>query len=119
METLATALKGLTEPIRLRILNLLRNRELCVCDLMEVLEIPQSTISRHLSYLRKAGWIESRKGGKWTYHRRSEKPTPLLVSVFAALDTAFAQKPIAQEDNERLARWLETKDEHHCNDTQE
>lgn len=114
MQQLATALKGLSEPIRLRIINLLKHQELCVCDLIEVLELPQSTISRHLSYLKKGGWILSRKGGKWTYHRRPERPAPFMASVFATLDVAFTNNPVSRNDNDKLAAWLEKKDGKSC-----
>lgn len=109
METLANLLKGLSEATRLRIINLLANGELCVCDLMEVLDIPQSTISRHLAYLRKSGWIDARRKGKWTYYRRPVQPTPVISYAFAMLDDEFANQPQAQLDKRVLDQWLEKK----------
>ena len=63
---------ALADPTRLRILNLLGEGELCVCDLMKVLRQPQSKISRHLGYLRRSGWVLSRKEGLWMHYRLSE-----------------------------------------------
>lgn len=54
---------------RLRILNLLSEGELCVCDLMRILKEPQSKVSRHLSYLRRSGFVEARKEGLWMHYR--------------------------------------------------
>ncbi|MDD3312625.1 metalloregulator ArsR/SmtB family transcription factor, partial [Pseudodesulfovibrio sp.] len=67
MERLANRLKGLGDPTRLRALALLAGGELCVCHLMAALELPQSTVSRHMAFLRRGGWVESRRRGKWVY----------------------------------------------------
>lgn len=61
--------KGLSEPIRLRIAVLLLEQELCVCDLMEVLQVPQSTISRHMALLKAAGLVLDRRNSKWVHYR--------------------------------------------------
>jgi ArsR family transcriptional regulator len=72
MEQTINVCKALTEPIRLRILALLGEGELCVCELVEVLQIPQSTVSRHLALLRGAGWVAERRQGVWMYYRLAE-----------------------------------------------
>ena len=61
--------RAFSDRTRLRILSLLRSRELCVCDLVRVIDAPQPTISRHLAYLRKAGLAKARKQGLWMYYR--------------------------------------------------
>ena len=71
---------ALADRTRLRILSLLSEGELCVCDLMRVLREPQSKISRHLSYLRRAGLVEGRKKGLWMHYRLS-KPTAKLYGM--------------------------------------
>lgn len=70
----AELFSALADKTRLRLLNLLLEGELCVCDLMRVLKEPQSKISRHLGYLRRAGLVEARRQGFWMYYRLS-KPT--------------------------------------------
>ncbi|MFO7606470.1 MAG: metalloregulator ArsR/SmtB family transcription factor [Desulfurivibrionaceae bacterium] len=72
MESIARLFKALTEPVRLRILLLLLDEERCVCDLMAVLDLPQSTISRHLAYLKNTGWVEGERRGGWMYYRLTE-----------------------------------------------
>lgn len=116
METLAKTFKGLSDVTRLRILNLLKDSELCVCDLMDVLDLPQSTISRHLAYLKKGGWLESRRCGKWTHHRRTVHPSPLLAYAFAMLDDEFANNPEAMADSLALDKRLEAKSGGTCAD---
>ena len=59
--------RAFSDPIRLRILSLVQPGELCVCDLVEILRLPQPTISRHLSYLRRAGLVQEGAGGPQTW----------------------------------------------------
>lgn len=61
--------KAFADPVRLRLLNLLAGGEVCVCHLHEALELPQSTVSRHLAYLRKRGLVVGRKEGLWVHYR--------------------------------------------------
>jgi len=61
--------KALADETRLRILALLLSEgELCVCDIIAALKLPQSTTSRHLAHLRKAGWVNDRRCGLWIYY---------------------------------------------------
>jgi len=66
MQTFFTALADRT---RRRILNLIREQEICVCFLTEVLDVSQPKISRHLAYLRNAEIVSARREGKWMYYR--------------------------------------------------
>jgi DNA-binding transcriptional ArsR family regulator len=65
--------KAVSDPTRIRMLKLLEKGELCVCKIMEVLGLNQSTASKHLGILKTAGFVESRKEGTWAYYRLSEK----------------------------------------------
>jgi len=109
METLAARLKGLSDTTRLRILNLLSDGELCVCDLMAVLNIPQSTISRHLAYLRNSGWVEGRRKGRWMYYRRPHHPTTFQARIFSLLGEEFSTLPQIKRDAEALVHQLANK----------
>ncbi len=79
--------KALAHPARLRILAMLRGGELCVCQLIAVVRSAPSTISAHLTELRRAGMVEERKLGKWVHVRFAADPgvRALLEPVFAAL----------------------------------
>jgi ArsR family transcriptional regulator, arsenate/arsenite/antimonite-responsive transcriptional repressor len=66
---LALFYAALSDENRLRLLSLIKHREICVCYLQEVLKTNQPKISRHLAYLRKAGLVEARRDGKWTHYR--------------------------------------------------
>ena len=71
MKNLLNILKSLSDETRLRIINLLYEKELCVCDLMEVLQVSQTKASRHLSYLKNAGIVTDRKQAQWVYYSLS------------------------------------------------
>lgn len=60
--------KALADPTRLRIVGLLARRDLCVCDLTEVLSLPQSTVSRHMAILKGAGIVSDTRQGKWVHY---------------------------------------------------
>ena len=64
-------LKALSEPLRLEVVELLREQEMCVCDLCDRLEVTQSKLSFHLKTLRTAGIVRSRQEGRWIYYRLS------------------------------------------------
>jgi ArsR family transcriptional regulator, arsenate/arsenite/antimonite-responsive transcriptional repressor len=72
METLAQIYKALSEEIRLRIVMLLMQGELCVCDLMDIFGEPQSKISRHLAYLKHSGLIRGWRVGVWMHYDLKE-----------------------------------------------
>ena len=61
--------QALGDRTRLRLLNLMGDREICVCYLVEILGSPQPKISRHLAYLRSAGIVNARREGKWMHYR--------------------------------------------------
>ncbi|GKT12832.1 MAG: ArsR family transcriptional regulator, arsenate/arsenite/antimonite-responsive transcriptional repressor [Thiomicrorhabdus sp.] len=82
--------KAFAEPVRLRILALLRTREsLCVCDLVSVLELSQSTVSRHLAYLKNQGIVNSWREGTWIHYSldKNHPASEVLLPSLAFLGT--------------------------------
>jgi ArsR family transcriptional regulator, arsenate/arsenite/antimonite-responsive transcriptional repressor len=59
---------ALSDPIRISVIELLRQRELCVCDLCDILDISQSKLSFHLKNLKEANLVNSRQEGRWIYY---------------------------------------------------
>jgi ArsR family transcriptional regulator len=76
---------ALSDQTRLRLLNLMKDREICVCYLQEVLKTNQPKISRHLAYLKKAGLVEARRDGKWTHYRLARQDGELKKILFQTL----------------------------------
>lgn len=72
LDSLVEAGKGLAHPARLRVLAMLAGGELCVCQLIAVLQLAPSTVSQHLSVLSRGGWLSERKEGKLVFYRLSE-----------------------------------------------
>ncbi|MEZ0329540.1 MAG: metalloregulator ArsR/SmtB family transcription factor [Dissulfuribacterales bacterium] len=111
MDKTAQMFKALSQGVRLRVLSLLTEGELCVCDIMAALGLPQSTVSRHLSYLERAGLVSGMRRGVWMYYRLADDcELPLQKEVMDALTRAFPSLPQFIRDRDALARYLKTKD---------
>ncbi|MEA2336484.1 MAG: ArsR family transcriptional regulator, arsenate/arsenite/antimonite-responsive transcriptional [Thermoanaerobaculia bacterium] len=65
---LVTLFQALSDPTRLRLLNLMAAGEVCVCYFIEIIDVPQPKISRHLAYLRRSGLVAARRDGKWMHY---------------------------------------------------
>ncbi len=107
MENLLDVLKALSDETRLRILNLLYDRELCVCDVMATLQITQAKASRHLIYLKNAGLVKDRKQAQWVYYSLAKDDhlrfiDPLVYDNLRSL-------PVYQQDLENQKNWLARK----------
>lgn len=94
--------KAFADENRLRILHLLSQGERCVCDLMEVLKMGQSKVSRHLSYLRRAGLVKHRKDGLWVHYSLSKPLGEFHKRLLSCLDCCLDDVPALQKDRERL-----------------
>jgi ArsR family transcriptional regulator, arsenate/arsenite/antimonite-responsive transcriptional repressor len=94
--------RALSDRTRLRILNLLQGGELCVCDLVDILEVPQPTASRHLAYLRKTGLVKPRKEGHWNYYRLASTRRPFYERLRACLAVCCLEYPQLAQDKVKL-----------------
>ena len=95
--------KALADETRLRILNLLCRRELCVCQIVEVLGIGQSKASRHLATLRHAGLVTDRREGLWMYYSLAPPSGALHRQLVEWLKQAEDEVPMGAADSEALA----------------
>ena len=77
--------KTLSDPTRLRLLNLLAGGETCVCELTNTLGVVQPKVSRHLARLKRAGLVDARRSGKWIHYRWAQHGDPLVRNVLAGL----------------------------------
>lgn len=102
--------KALADETRLRVLSLLCRRDLCVCQIVEILALGQSKISRHLAHLRNAGLVESRREGLWIYYSVAPPKGPLHEQVIRWLRQAESEIPMAAEDLRALADLRECAD---------
>lgn len=107
MNAIVTILKSLSDETRLRIINLLYERELCVCDLMEVLQLPQTKISRHLSYLKNAGLVTDRKKAQWVHYSLASQGK--MKFIHSLVFDQLRQLPQSAADLAKLQDWLKKK----------
>lgn len=95
---LVDRLKALAHPVRLRILAMLRGGELCVCEITDVVGLAPSTISQHLSDLRRTGFVSERKLGKWVHY--SLVADPANASLLEALWTDLSGDSAIKADHQ-------------------
>ena len=102
LEALTRVYAALADPTRLRILSLLGDGEVCVCHLHASLDVPQSTASRHLAYLRKSGLVEARRDGIWMHYQMAALDNPVVAAVVKAALHALTHTDISVKDERRL-----------------
>ena len=98
------AFRAFADPIRLRVLNLLQDGELCVCDLVEVLKLPQPTVSRHLSYLRRSRLVRMRQERSWNFYELAPARSMFHSKLLECLATCYADVPAMARDRARSRR---------------
>ena len=102
MKEIVRLFKALSDETRLRILRLLLNGELCICELMEVLELPQSNVSRHMAYLKNAGLVDDRREAVWVYYSLIEPRNKVHACQMKCLAECFDDYEILKRDEARL-----------------
>lgn len=95
MDRFVETTKALADPNRVRALMALRDRELCVCRIIGLLQLAPSTVSKHLTILKQAGLIEGRKAGRWMHYRLPDHPPS---EVWKTLEWVFQ----SLEDSEQI-----------------
>jgi ArsR family transcriptional regulator, arsenate/arsenite/antimonite-responsive transcriptional repressor len=107
LASLETVFKALADRTRLRILGLLLDGEICVCDIHDSLGLPQPKTSRHLAYLRRAGLVEARKDGLWVHYRLARMDDPVMQALVDAAGHAIGHLDSGKRDRRRLASRVE------------
>ena len=94
--------RALADPTRLRLLNLIADREVCVCYFVGILRIGQPKVSRHLAYLRRAGIVAARRDGRWMHYRLAIPHEPAAADILRATLAHLKSLPQMQRDLARL-----------------
>jgi ArsR family transcriptional regulator len=102
LNTTVRKFRAFADPVRLRLLNLLAQGEVCVCHLHEALDLPQSTVSRHLAYLRKRGLVTGRKEGLWVYYRLTKPASAVHRHLLGSLATCWQEIDVLKLDRTKL-----------------
>ena len=103
MKEFMSIVKAVADESRSRILMFLHGGELCVCQLIDLLELAPSTVSKHMSILYQAGLVETRKEGRWVYYRLAgEGASPCALSAIAWLRKCVEKDPRIIKDNGKV-----------------
>jgi len=95
--------KALADSTRLRILALLVEGEVCVCEIHDTLRLPQPTASRHLAYLRRAGLVKARRQGTWMHYRMADLH-PVISGIVQAAGHAMSHAIGIDRDRQRFQK---------------
>jgi DNA-binding transcriptional ArsR family regulator len=106
--------RALADESRTRIAMFLRRGEMCVCQIVEMLRLAPSTVSKHLDILQQAGLIESRKAGRWIYYRLPEKPSARIRDTICWLGASLRDDPQTVQDARRAKAVLKMDKEDLC-----
>lgn len=115
MKETAKIFKALSDETRLRILVLLHEHgELCVCDLMSSLELPQSTVSRHVAYMKNAGLLNDRRCGTWMHYSIRQDNDQFLSTLISHAFSRLSETDTVSGDRARLLAYRAIKDTTNC-----
>lgn len=96
--------RALADPLRLRLLNLMSEGEVCVCHLGEVTKMVQPKISRHLAYLKRAGLVQQRRAGQWRYYGWAEQGSAVIRGTMDGLRDWMAKDPAFSRERAKLRK---------------
>lgn len=103
IQNYAEVFKALSDPNRLRILKMLEQRTLCVCEIRDVLKLAPSTVSQHLKILKENAYIKEEKKGRWVYYSLNAKPLyPEITALRILLHTALNDTAQVQSDVKKI-----------------
>lgn len=105
-----------SDPTRMRILNALAPGELCVCDLVHLLELPQPTVSRHLAHLRRCNLVEVRRSSRFAYYRLATAENEFHREIIDCVHRCFPKIPKLSRERAAAAQRREWRREHPCGD---
>ena len=115
MRELMAVTKALADETRVRILLALEPGELCVCQMVELLQLAPSTVSKHMSILKQARLVDSRKEGRWMFYRLGDEDGPAEAQEMSALVFGLtAADPRRREDAKRLKQILKLDRDELC-----
>ena len=105
MKELVKVFKALSDETRIRLLKLLFERELCVCELMQALDMTQSRVSRNLGILKEAGLVKDRRDGLWAFYSLDRKSFNQYVApILGLLDGWLNDDEVIKKDKEGLRK---------------
>ena len=114
MHDLVTFSHALADETRWRIVQLISDEALCVCELADILNMPQSSVSSHVQVIRKAGMLESERCEKWIYYRIAPGFQPLLGAIAKKFSSSAETNATLARDARRKAKRLLVREKSCC-----
>ena len=102
MKEVSQLFKAFSDESRIRIINLLLQGELCICNLMKILKMSQSKVSRHMAYLKHSGIVNDRREGVWVYYSLLEPEKRVHQCLLECLKNCFSEYEVLNHDLEKL-----------------
>lgn len=106
--------KGFADPTRIRILSVLAVGELCVCDIVEILHLPQPAVSRHLAYLRRMGLVEAEREWKFAHYRLAAPAHAVHQNLLNCVRTCFRGIQSLDEERRRAEARVQEREAEPC-----
>ena len=106
--------KALSDETRIRALMMLTGGELCVCQIIEMLGLAPSTVSKHMSILRQAGLVETRKEGRWIYYRLADRKVQIACEILNWLEKHLKNDKKILDDFKQLRRMQKMSKDQLC-----
>lgn len=104
MREILNIAKALSDENRVRALMMLAGGELCVCQIIEMLGLAPSTVSKHMSILKQAGLVQTRKQGRWIYYRLADRNAPKACEILDWLNRYLDNDKRILDDSKQLLR---------------
>ncbi|HYF35165.1 MAG TPA: metalloregulator ArsR/SmtB family transcription factor [Prosthecobacter sp.] len=114
MKNVVAFAQALADETRWRIVQLLRGEALCVCELADILRLPQSTVSSHVQVIRKAGLLESERCEKWIYYRVASSHRGLIQTLAKFFQTSPATDAVLRTDAKHAEKRLAERESECC-----
>jgi ArsR family transcriptional regulator len=114
MESIIAFAQALGDQTRWRIVQLIADQPMCVCEIADILQMPQSSVSSHVQVIKKAGILDSERCEKWIYYRVAQNYRHLLLKLSEFFEVFPATDPVLQGDKKRAAKRLAERDESCC-----
>lgn len=115
LDTADALFKGFADPTRLRILNVLTVGELCVCDIVEILDVAQPTVSRHLAYLRRSGLVTATRDWKFAHYRLAPARDAVHQTLIGCVAACFSGIPTLHDERAAATARVAERRQAPCN----
>lgn len=115
MRDLMAVFKALADENRVRALMAIGSKELCVCQIVELLKLAPSTVSKHMAILKQARLVDSRKQGRWMFYRLAADDAPAeAAEMIALVSRLLADDPLLRKDAKRMKQILKIDRDELC-----